>query len=87
MSAEAKNLQRISESIDQHNRNCIYPAIEVRMNPHEVERLGWTEILGLPIVGDPDLGTGAFRVLCARDINDDEPVEAKAAGLPERAAA
>ena len=34
------------------------------MNPFEVERLGWDTIRGLPIRSDPELGTGAFRVVC-----------------------
>lgn len=39
------------------------------MNPFEIERLGWDEIRGLPIVGDPDLGTGRFRIVCSRDMD------------------
>ena len=52
-SAEAKNLEAIAKAIDQHNANCPFPAAEVRMNPFEVERLGWEEIRGLPIVARP----------------------------------
>jgi len=37
------------------------------MNPYEVERLGWDEICGLPIVGDDKIGTGRFEVRCERD--------------------
>ena len=65
--AEAKNLEAISRAIDQHNSSCPFPASEVRMNPFEVERLGWDEIRGLPIVADPNLGTGSFRIICSRD--------------------
>ena len=61
--AEAKNLEAISKAIDQHNSNCPFPASEVRMNPFEVERLGWDQIRGLPIVPDENLGTGSFRNL------------------------
>ena len=67
MSSEAKNLEAISAAIDQHNRNCPYPAAEVRMNPYEVERLGWDEVRGLPVVPDPAIGTGRFRIVCSRD--------------------
>ncbi len=67
MGAEAKNLEAISKAIDQHNSNCPYPAAEVRMNPFEIERLGWEEIRGLPLRPDSSLGTGAFRIVCARD--------------------
>ena len=62
MGAEAKNLEAISQAIDQHNAGCPFPAAEVRMNPFEVERLGWDEIRGLPIIPDPDIGTGRFRI-------------------------
>ena len=70
-SSEAKNLEAISKAIDQHNATCPWPASEVRMNPYEVERLGWEEIRGLPVVGDPEIGTGRFRIVCSRDVEDD----------------
>lgn len=73
-SPESKNLEAISQAIDHHNSSCPYPAAEVRMNPFEIERLGWEEIRGLPIVGDPDLGTGRFRIVCSRDM-DGESLE------------
>jgi hypothetical protein len=77
-SPEAKNLEAISRAIDQHNANCPFPAAEVRMNPFEVERLGWEQIRGLPVVPDPEIGTGRFRIVCSRDLEDDglEVVEA-----------
>ena len=81
-STEGKNLEAISEAIDQHNRNCPFPASEVRMNPFEIERLGWEEIRGLPIVGDPQLGTGRFRIVCAADGEDSELEEVEAVGTP-----
>lgn len=67
MSSEAKNLEAIARAIEQHNSNCAYPASEVRMNPFEVERLGWEEIRGLPIVPDPQISTGRFRIVCSRE--------------------
>ncbi len=73
MSTEARNLEAISKAIDHHNATCEFPAVAVRMNPFEVERLGWETIRGLPIEGDPQLGTGRFRVVCARD--EQEPSE------------
>jgi hypothetical protein len=66
-SSEAKNLEAISKAIDEHNRNCEFPAVAIAMNPFEVERLGWDTIRGLPIRPDPTIGTGSFRVICARD--------------------
>ena len=79
MSAEAKNLEVISKAIDQHNSSCEWPAVAVEMNPFEVERLGWDTIKGLPIRPNPELGTGSFRVVCAREEGlpaEEETVEA-----------
>jgi hypothetical protein len=75
-SSEAKNLERIVQAIDHHNATCEYPAVAVEMNPFEVERLGWDTIKGLPIRSNPDLGTGAFRIVCGRDeLETEETVE------------
>lgn len=82
MGAEAKNLEAISKAIDQHNSSCPFPAAEVRMNPFEVERLGWEEIRGLPIVPDPDLGTGRFRIVCSRDLDGAELEATEAIDTP-----
>jgi hypothetical protein len=81
-STEAKNLEAISRAIDQHNANCPYPASEVRMNPFEVERLGWEEIRGLPVVPDPALETGRFRIVCSREGDGSELEEIEAIGEP-----
>ncbi len=80
-SSEGKNLEAISRAIDQHDRNCEYPAVAIAMNPFEVERLGWETIRGLPIQGDPNLGTGSFNVICGRDdqeLSEEETIEAVA---------
>jgi hypothetical protein len=81
-SAEASNLEAISRAIDQHNASCPFPAAEVRMNPFEVERLGWEEVRGLPIVPDPALGTGRFRIVCSRELDGAELEEIEAVGEP-----
>lgn len=52
------------------------------MNPFEIERLGWEEIRGLPLVGDPQLATGRFRIICSQDSDDAELEEAEAIGEP-----
>jgi hypothetical protein len=78
-SAEAKNLEVISKAIDQHNNSCEWPAVAVEMNPFEVERLGWDSIRGLPIRPNSELGTGSFRIVCAREEGlprEEERVEA-----------
>jgi hypothetical protein len=79
-SAEAKNLEAISKAIDQHNANCPFPAAEVRMNPFEIERLGWDQIRGLPLLPDPELGTGRFRIVCSRDLDGEGLEEVEAVG-------
>lgn len=79
-SAEAKNLEAISKAIDQHNANCPFPAAEVRMNPFEIERLGWDQIRGLPLLPDPELGTGRFRIVCSRDLEGEGIEEVEAIG-------
>ena len=79
-SPEAKNLEAISKAIDQHNSSCPFPAAEVRMNPFEVERLGWEEIRGLPVVPDAEIGTGRFRIVCSPDVDDAGIEEVEAVG-------
>lgn len=83
MGSDAKNLEAISKAIDQHNSSCPFPASEVRMSPYEVERLGWESIRGLPIVADPAIGTGRFRIVCSGEGEDPESVEeVEAIGTP-----
>jgi len=80
-SAEAKNLEVISKAIDEHNGSCEWPAVAVELNPFEVDRLGWDSIRGLEIRGNADLGTGSFRIVCAREDGlpaEEETVEAVA---------
>jgi hypothetical protein len=78
-SSEAKNLEAISKAIDQHARNCEWPAVAIEMSPFELERLGWDSVRGLPLRPNPSLGTGSFRVVCAREEGEpEEPVEAVA---------
>jgi len=79
-SAEAKNLEAISKAIDQHNRNCPFPAAEVRMNPFEAERLGWDQIRGLPVVPDSEIGTGRFRIVCSRELDGEGLEETETVG-------
>jgi hypothetical protein len=80
--AEVKNLEAISKAIDQHNEGCEWPAIAIEMNPFEVERLGWEEIRGLPLIGDPAIATGRFRIVCSGEGEGDELEEVEAVGEP-----
>jgi hypothetical protein len=79
-SPESKNLEAIYKAIDHHNATCEWPAVAIEMNPFEVERLGWDSIRGLPIHANPNMGTGSFRVVCAREQGqpEEEIVEAVA---------
>ena len=80
-STESKNLEAIYRAIDQHAASCEWPAVAIEMNPFELERLGWDSIRGLPIRPNPEMGTGAFRVVCAREEGlpaEEEVVEAVA---------
>lgn len=62
-----KNLEVIYKAIDEHNSRCDFEPRCIAMNPFEIDRLGWDEIRGIPLVGDPDLQTGRFRIVCDRD--------------------
>jgi hypothetical protein len=81
-SSEAKNLEAISRAIDRHNEGCEWPAVAIELNPFEVERLGWEEVRGLPIVPDPAIGTGRFRIVCSREGGGVESEETEAVGQP-----
>lgn len=75
MRDDAKNLQAIMAAVNKHNLSCPSPANAVAMNPFEIERLGWDDINGLPIIPDKELGTGVFRVLCDGTENDTKAEE------------
>jgi hypothetical protein len=75
MSATARNLEAIQAAVVRHNGNCGKPITEIRLNPFEVERLGWDDFRGVPIVADDALGTGRFRLVCAGQ-HDDAPAPA-----------
>jgi hypothetical protein len=67
MRAQARNFEAIAKAKADHNRRCPFPPHSVRMNPFEIERMGWEEgdlIAGLVLEADPSIGTGAFRLVC-----------------------
>ena len=89
-STEARNFEAISKAKADHNRHCPFPPHTVRMNPFEIERMGWEEgdlIAGLTLEADSKLGTGAFRLVCdgaeppELDIEETEVIEAPAEPL------
>src|SRR5256714_1375458 len=84
-SAEARNFEAIAKAKADHNKHCPFPPHTVRMNPFEIERMGWEEgdvIAGLALEADPKLGTGAFRLVCdgmeppELEIPEEETIEA-----------
>ncbi len=90
MRAVAKNFEAITKAKSDHNRHCPFPPHTVRMNPFEIERMGWEEgdlIAGLTLEADPKLGTGAFRLVCdgmeppELDIEEERVIEAPAEPL------
>lgn len=75
MSSEVKNLEAISKAIDKHNKDCEFPAVEVLMNPFEVDRLDWDTIKGIPINASDSIGTGRFFIVCGGELNENEESE------------
>jgi hypothetical protein len=89
-SAEAKNFEAIAKAKEAHNRGCPFPPHTVKMNPFEIERMGWEEgdtIAGLVLEGDGAIGTGAFRLICdgmeppELEIEEESVIEAPAQPL------
>ena len=89
-SAEAQNFEAISKAKADHNKHCPFPPHTVKMNPFEIERMGWEEgdaIAGLVLEADGAIGTGAFRLVCdgmeppELDIDEEVVVEAPAEPL------
>lgn len=75
MSSEAQNLERLVDAIKLHEETCEFPTLEIQMNPFELERLGWDEIMNIPITGNPSIPTGRFRIICD-NVELEEEVEA-----------
>ena len=81
-SSTALNLEAITKAMDQHDATCPAPLQEIRMAPYEVERLGFDEIRGVPVVEEPSMGTGRFRLICGQpegELEREEVTEAVAA--------
>jgi hypothetical protein len=85
VSVEGRNFEAIAKAKADHNRKCPFPPHTVRMNPFEIERMGWEEgdvIAGLALEADARLGTGAFRLVCdgmeppELDVEQDVVIEA-----------
>ena len=90
MSAEGKNFEAIAKAKADHNAKCPFPPHTVRMNPFEIDRMGWEEgdvIAGLTLEADSKLGTGAFRLVCdgmeppELEIDEEAVIEAPAEPL------
>lgn len=75
MSSEALNLEAIAKALKQHDDSCEYPVREIRMAGFEIERLGWEDFRGIPIVADENMGTGRFRLVCDKPLLDPRDIE------------
>lgn len=75
MSATGKNLAAIDAALKQHDADCGAPVREIQMNHYEVERLGWDDFKGIPIVGTKFVGTGRFRLICDGPAHEQETSE------------
>lgn len=67
MRSDAKNLKVITKAIAHHDKTCEGDTVGIGMNPFEVDRLGWDDINGIPIVKDNKIGTGIFHIICSND--------------------
>lgn len=70
MRSDAKNLEAICRAIAHHNSACDFPATAILMNPFEVERLGWEDVMGVPVHADENISTGRFEIFCDGQDND-----------------
>lgn len=77
MRSAAKNLAAISKALDHHKSSCGLPVLEIRLNPFEADRLGWDDFVGVPIIGDADIPTGRFSLVCEGDHTQDKSVQAE----------
>lgn len=69
MSASGKNMERICQAKEAHDRTCVGTAYAVHIHPLELERLGWEgdALCGMTVEADTTLGTGSFRLVCDRE--------------------
>lgn len=81
--ASSKNMEAIAKAKKQHDTNCGTPAHTCLLHPFNIERMGWEEgddFMGMTIKGDECLGTGSFRLLCDKDLPQDEGETVEALG-------
>lgn len=68
MSAQAKNLERLNQSLAKHDSGCPFPVQEICLNPFETDRLGWDAYpwkgKEIPISGDSKIPTGRIKLVC-----------------------
>jgi hypothetical protein len=74
MNKEAKNMEAIYHAKRQHDANCRFGGVGVRlcMTPFDIERMGWEEgdkVAGLVLTADTGIATGTFRVECDAELD------------------
>lgn len=80
MSVSGANFKTVMEAKAHHDATCRYggKAIEVHMNPADIERCGWEdgdEIGGMTLVSSPRRRVGYLRVYCDAELNEGKGVE------------
>jgi hypothetical protein len=86
MSISGANMERVVRARDHHNSTCpLGPAIEVHLNPADVERCGWDEgdeIGGLLVISSSEQTAGTLKVVCAGEkLEVEEAVAAEDGGF------
>ncbi|HEY4281345.1 MAG TPA: hypothetical protein VGM91_24245 [Conexibacter sp.] len=59
-----KNLVRMREALDYHNRVCGTPANAITLNPLDHALLGWNLLWGVAVIADDSVGVKRFRIDC-----------------------
>lgn len=59
-----KNVRKIQEGVQHHNRTCGVPARAILLHPEEHAKLGVDELWGLTVCADERVRLGHFRVDC-----------------------
>jgi hypothetical protein len=54
----------IWEAWELHAAACDTPPKAILLNPANHDFIGWDEALGLPVLPDPEVPTGKFRIHC-----------------------
>ncbi len=60
-------LESIRDAWERHDDECEKATHVLLLNPGNFEMLGWDEVLGLPVLPDPEVEPMRCRVVCGAD--------------------